>query len=51
MFFEDMGLLIVKNHLPIQFETFNLHLCLKFVFPFKKQFSKEMFPKLIKEIK
>jgi hypothetical protein len=46
-----MGLLIVKNHLPIQFETFNLHLYLKLVFPFKKQFSKEMFPKLVKEIK
>jgi hypothetical protein len=35
-FFEDMGLLIVKNHLPIQFETFMFTFVSKTCLSFQK---------------
>jgi hypothetical protein len=41
-FLEDMGLLIIKNHLSMQFveslqmKHLCLHLCQRLVFPFKK---------------
>lgn len=57
MFLEDMGLLIAKNHLPMQFvESLSmkhlcLHLCPRLVFPSKKQFPQKMFPKLVEKTK
>jgi hypothetical protein len=41
---EDLGLLIVKNYLPLQFvegiwlKRFNMHLCLRIIFCSKKSF-------------
>ncbi len=54
-FFEDLGLLIVKNNLPIQFvesmwlKCLIFHLCPKLNFPFRKQFSKEILPRLVEK--
>jgi hypothetical protein len=50
LFLEDIGLLIVKNHLPMQIveslwmECLYLHLCPRLVFPSKNYFSQEMIP-------
>ncbi len=52
-----MGLLIVKNHFPLQFvesswlKRFYMHLCPRIVFPSMKQFSNELLPKLVKKTK
>jgi hypothetical protein len=57
LFFEDMGLLIVKNHLPIQsienmwMKCSCLHLCPRLGFPFKKQFSREISLELVEKTK
>jgi hypothetical protein len=57
MFFEDMGLLIVKNHQPMQFveslwmKCLCLHLCPKLVFLSKKQFSQKMSLELVVKTK
>ncbi len=46
-FFEDMGLLIVKNHLPIQFETFMFTFVSKTCLSFQKTVFTQIFPKLM----
>ncbi len=52
-----MGLLIVKNHQPMQFvesllmKCLCLHLCPKLLFFSRKQFSQKMFFELIKKAK
>ncbi len=54
-FLEDMGLLIVKNNLPIQFveniwlKLLVLCLCPKLNFPSKRQFSQEILPWLVEK--
>ncbi len=54
-FLEDLGLLIVKNNLPIQFvesmwpKCLILCLCPKLHFPSKKQFSQEILPRLVEK--
>jgi hypothetical protein len=56
-FLEDLGFLIVKNHLPLQFvenswlKRFNMHLCPNFVFISIKQFSYELLLGLVEKIK
>jgi hypothetical protein len=56
-FLEDMGLLIIKNHLSMQFvksmrmKHLCLHLCQRLIFPPKKSFSQEMVPKLMEKTK
>ncbi len=54
---EDLGFLIVTNHLPLQFvenswlKKINMHLCPRILFFFGKQFSYDFLPKLIEKIK
>jgi hypothetical protein len=54
-FLENLGLLIVKSNLPIQFvesmwlKHLILRLCPKINFPSKRQFSQEMLPRLIEK--
>jgi hypothetical protein len=54
-FDENLGLLIVKTNLIIQFvksvwfKRLALHLCPKINFPSKRQFSKEILPNLVKK--
>ncbi len=54
-FLKDLGLLIIKNNLPIQFvesmwlKHLILCLCPKRNFPSKKQFSQELLPRLIEK--
>jgi hypothetical protein len=54
---KDLILLIVKNHLPLQFvqsnwfKIFNMHLCPKIVFLSRKQLSNELLPKLVEKTK
>jgi hypothetical protein len=54
---EDLGLLVVKNHLPLQFvenvwlKCFDMHLCSSVIFPSKKWFSQEMLPSLVGKTK
>jgi hypothetical protein len=48
---------IVKNHFPMHLiesqwlKRFNLHLCLRVVLSCRKQFSKEILPKLVEKTK
>ncbi len=57
LFLEDLGILIVKNHLPLQFvksswlKRFSMHLCPKIVFLSKKQFSNELLLGLVEKTK
>jgi hypothetical protein len=54
---QDLTLLVVKNHLPIQFveniwlKRFVMHLCPKVVFPLRKMFSREVLFDLVEKIK
>ncbi len=56
-FFEDLGLLIVKNHIPLNFlksswfKIFSMHLCPIIVFLSRKQFSIELLSKLMGKTK
>jgi hypothetical protein len=54
---EGLVLLIVKNHLSMHLvesqwlKRFSLHLCPSVVFPFRKQFSKEILLELVEKTK
>ncbi len=54
---KDLVLLVVKNHLPIQFfegiwlKHFIMHLCSKVVFPPSKMFSQEVVVDLVEKTK
>ncbi len=54
-FVENLGLLVIKNHLPIQFvesiwlKCLVIQLCLHVVFPFFKTFNKKMLPDLVEK--
>ncbi len=54
---EDLGLLIVKNHLPLQIvksnwlNRFSMHLCPQIVFLSIKYFFHELLPRLVEKIK
>jgi hypothetical protein len=54
---QDLILLVIKNHLPIQFventwlKCFVMHLCPKVVFPLKKMFSQDVLLDLVEKIK
>jgi hypothetical protein len=56
-FFQDLGLLIIKNNTLFQFvesiwlKRLVLHLCPKLNFPSKKQCSQEILPWLVEEKK
>jgi len=57
-FLQDLGLLIVKIHLPIQFVKntwlkicFAMHLCLRVLFLEKKFFSQKLLPNLVEMTK
>jgi hypothetical protein len=56
-FLQDLGLLIVKNNLPLQFvenvwfKHLILHLSFKVVFPSRKQFSKEILLNFVEKTK
>jgi hypothetical protein len=56
-FLQDIGFLVVKSHLPIQFvgstwlKCVALHLFSRIVFPSKKMFSQEVLFDLVKENK
>jgi hypothetical protein len=55
VFLENLGLLIVKNHIPFQFvesnwlKKFNMHLCPKIVFVCIKQFFNELLLGLVEK--
>jgi hypothetical protein len=55
-FLEDLGLLIFKKNLPIQFmeniwlKLVVLCLCPKLNFPSRRQFSQEILPRLVEKI-
>jgi hypothetical protein len=55
-FFQDLGLLIIKKNILFQFvesiwlKRLVLHLCPKLNFPFKKQCSQEILPRLVEKI-
>jgi len=57
MFVENLTLLTMKNHLPLQFvesvwlKHFVLQLCPHVQFPFRKLFSKNILPKLVEKTK
>jgi len=57
MFVENLTLLTVKNHLPLQFvesvwfKHLVLQLCPHVQFPFRKLFSKNILPKLVEKTK
>jgi hypothetical protein len=54
---QDLALLVVKNHLPIQFvettwlKCFVMHLCPRIVFPSRKMFSQEVLVDLMEKTK
>jgi hypothetical protein len=54
---EDLNLLVVKNHLPLQFvennwlKKYNMHLCPRIDFPSKKQFYHELLAILVEKTK
>jgi hypothetical protein len=54
---ENLALLIVRNHLPMhlvesqRLKKICLHLSPRVVFPFEKQFSREILPKLVEKTK
>ncbi len=54
---QDLALLVVKNHLLIQFvestwlKRFIMHLCPRVVFPSRKMFSQEVLVNLVKKTK
>jgi hypothetical protein len=56
-FLQDLGLLIMKNNLPLQFvesvwfKRLILHLFPRVVFPSIKQFSQEILPNLVEKTK
>jgi hypothetical protein len=56
-FLEDLVLLIMKNHLPIQFvenvwfKHLALHLCSRINFPSKRPFSHDILPSLVEKTK
>ncbi len=56
-FLQDLALLVVKNHLPIQFvestwlKHFVMQLCPKIVFPSRKMFSQEVLFDLMEKTK
>jgi hypothetical protein len=56
-FLQDIGFLVVKSHLPIQFvgstwlKCVAMHLSLRIVFPSKSLFSQEVLLDLVKENK
>jgi hypothetical protein len=56
-FFEDLGLLIIKNNSLFQFveniwlKWLVLHLCPKLNFPSRKQHSQEILPRLVEKTK
>jgi hypothetical protein len=56
-FGEDLGFLIVKNHIPLQFvesswlKRLSMHLCPRIVFLSRKQFVNELFPGLVEKTK
>ncbi len=53
LFLENLGFLIVTNHLPLQFvenswlKKFNMHLCPRIVLVSRKQFSYEFLLELM----
>jgi hypothetical protein len=53
---KNLGLLIVKNNLPIQFvesiwlKHLILHLCPKLNFPSRRQFSQDILPRLVEKV-
>ncbi len=55
-FLQDLGLLIVKNNLPLRFvesvwfKCLILHLSPRVMFPFRKQFPLEILPNLVEKI-
>lgn len=56
-FLKDLGLLIIKNHFPMQFvespwlKWFSLHLCPRVVLLSKRQFSQEFMHGLVEKTK
>ncbi len=56
-FLHDLGLLIMKNNLPLQFvesvwfKHLILHLSIRIVFPSRKRFSQEILPNLVEKMK
>ncbi len=56
-FLQDLALLVVKNHLPIQFvestwlKRLVMHLCPRVVFPSRKTFSQEVLVYLVEKMK
>jgi hypothetical protein len=53
----DLGILIVKNHLPLQFvknswlKILSMHLFPRIIFPSKKKFVNELLPGLVEKTK
>jgi hypothetical protein len=56
-FLQDLALLVVKNHLLIQFvdstwlKRLVMHLCPRVVFPSRKMFSQEVLVDLVEKMK
>ncbi len=56
-FLQDLALLVIKNHFPIQFvesnwlKCFIMHICPKIVFPSKNMFSQEVLVDLMEKMK
>ncbi len=54
---QDLALLVIKNHLPIQFventwlKRLVMHLCPRVMFPSRKTFSQEIFVNLVENTK